>query len=137
MPRGELATTGRDRAANAVGRALRDGSDQTAAVLLLAMAEGYAESGDVAGGLDLARRSLDLSDADEETRIGALDLAAELAVATSDFELGTPEALRDLSVSLDRVAEIEEQLGHDVEAEAAHRRAAEAENHYTIITGDA
>ena len=47
--------------------------------------KGYAEVGDAAGGLDLARDALRLAGADEQTRIGALDLAAELATNVSDY----------------------------------------------------
>src|SRR5262249_33185076 len=119
LPREELAGPARGRAAAAVDRAIADGSRQTAAALLLAMAEGYAEAGDPAGGLDLAQDALRFTDADERTRIGTLDLAAELATDLADYttarryaadsvaaeearlsRLDTPDAMRDLSVSL-------------------------------------
>ena len=141
LPREELGTTARARITATIAAANARGSTQLAAVLLLAQADGFSRAADRAAALTLMRQALKLDAVDEQTRIRLLDTAAELAVATSELDeaagyalesvdreqarsdaLGSPESLRDLSVSLNNVGDIDRARGNLDNAHTAYTR---------------
>jgi tetratricopeptide (TPR) repeat protein len=144
LPRDVLATTSRARATTAIHRAHDNGANQLAAVLLLAQADSYQQAGDRAAALDLLRSALQLVGVDRPTRIRLVDSAAELAFAMGDVDiaaehasesveleqsrvdqLGTPEALRDLSISLNKLADIDYARGDLDAARTGYTRSLE------------
>jgi len=139
LPSEQLATTARARATDAIQAARSAGQDQLTAVLLLAQADGYSQTGDFAAALNLLRNALKLDGIDDSTQVRLLDAAADLALAIAELveaatyagrsvvleeqraaaEPATPEALRDLSVSLNRLGDIDRARG---ELDAAYVR---------------
>ncbi|MGH4017576.1 MAG: hypothetical protein ACRDSL_27370, partial [Pseudonocardiaceae bacterium] len=129
MPVTELAGPGRERVSRAVHRAAQRGEDQLAAVLLLAQSDGYSAAGDPAGALHLVQEGLTLEGVEPRTRERLLNSGVELAVTISELELARqyaadsvavteqrvspedPEALRDLSWSLNRLGNVTRDLG--------------------------
>ena len=141
LPRSALATTERSRVTAAISAATAVGNDQQAAVLLLALAEGYLAERDRAGARDVLDRVLATESVEHETRVSSLWSAVDLAMEMGDLEsawrhadtwaraaedwadrLGTPEALRDLSVSLEKVGDTRTARGDLPAAEDAYTR---------------
>jgi tetratricopeptide (TPR) repeat protein len=142
LPREDLATAARARVTGAIGTAHAAGANQLAAVLLLAQADGYRLAGDFSGALGLLRVALQLDGVDDPARIRLVDSAAELAAAMGDLvaaagyatesveltrsrsdQLNTPQTLRDLSVSLNKLANIDYDRG---DLDTAHTRYTES-----------
>jgi tetratricopeptide (TPR) repeat protein len=139
LPSEQLATTARARATDAIQAARSAGQYQLAAVLLLAQADGYRQTGDPAAALNLLRNALRLDGVDDSTRIRLLNAAADLALLTAELveaatyaeqsvaleeqraaaDPATPEALRNLSVSLNRLGDIDRARG---DLDAAYAR---------------
>ena len=149
-----LATTDRQRVVAAVAAARDHGDDQLAGVLLLALAGGYVEERDGAGARDLVRQVLALHRIDPPTRLRALRLGRDLAMMVADTEeaarlageglelserlaeqAGTPEALRDLSISLNKVGGVRRARGDWPGAETAYTRSLELRERLAEPTG--
>lgn len=86
LPRSMLATTERSRVATEIAAARRSGDEQRAAVLMLALAEGYLTERDRAGAGDMLRQVLESAGADHETRPSALWSAVDLATEMGDID---------------------------------------------------
>jgi tetratricopeptide (TPR) repeat protein len=141
LPPSRLATTERERTVAAIAAARQRGDDQLAGVLLLGLADGYVEERDWAGAHDLVQQVLALTGIDPPTRLRALELGIDVAMTVGDPDEAerhaderlvlserlaeatpTPEALRDLSISLNNVGRVQEARGDWAAAEAAYTR---------------
>ncbi|MGH4009067.1 MAG: tetratricopeptide repeat protein [Pseudonocardiaceae bacterium] len=141
MPVAELAGPSRERVSRAVHQAAGRREDQLAAVLLLAQSDGYRAAGDPAGALHLVQEGLTLEHVEPRTRERLLNSGVELAGALSELELAQryaaelvaltkqrvspedPEALRDLSYSLNRLGDAIRDLGDPATATAPYLQA--------------
>ncbi|HET8641307.1 MAG TPA: hypothetical protein VFM37_05190 [Pseudonocardiaceae bacterium] len=154
LPPEQLAGTARDRATDAIRAARSAGQNQLAAVLLLRQADGYRRTGDHAAALNLVRNALLLDGVDETTTIRLLDEAVELALVNVELAeaagyaqrsvdlkeqraaaAGTPESLRDLSVSLNKLGDVDWARGDLDAASGRYARGLELAERLAALLG--
>jgi tetratricopeptide (TPR) repeat protein len=154
MEPSRLATTERRRTVDAIAAAHRQGDTQAAAVLSLALANGYLAERDRAGARDWVETVVKDERVDDDTRIRAYDSAVRLTQELGDLpsaerhardwlklaeglaeRSGTPETLRDLSISLEKVGNIHSAQGNLTAAEEAYTQSLEIRENLARRTG--
>ena len=145
-PPADLATVARARASRLIMDAARAGAADVAAVVALRLVVGLIDQGDEVAAFDLARTILSYP-VNDSTRIALFDVAADLAVSAGDLDVAfeyaaesarlqqrkaervsTPEAQRDLAISLNKVGDMLAAIGDPTAALDHYRRCLDSPN---------